>query len=84
MSDRPDPVSRVYLDVDEPLSLSRAAAELGVDATTLSNHLAELTPAFAALATPSGASERTAFDAAFVEALCLLEPDRRNRPASCP
>jgi hypothetical protein len=81
--DAPDPVSRVYLDFDRPLDLERAAAELGVLAQTLSDHLGVL-PALAPLATPSGTVERAVFSEAHLDALCAVHATSRNRPASCP
>jgi len=79
----PDPVSRVYLDFDRPLDLERAAAELGVPAQTLADHLGAL-PALAPLGDPSGGVDRTLFNAAHLEALCVVHSTSRNRPAACP
>jgi hypothetical protein len=84
LSGLPDPVSRVYLGFDEPLGLERAAAELGVPAATLANGLGALPAALAPLGAPLGTVERTAFGAAFVEALCALGQGGRNHPAACP
>jgi len=75
-------VSRVYLDVDNPLDLQRAAAELGVLPLQLLERLGALPTTLSALGEPGGAVERPVFEAARSAALCEL--GTQNRPASCP
>lgn len=77
----PDPISRVYLQfTTDPIHLERAAAELGVPAAALREHLGEL-PELAALADPTGTIDRYTLAEGSARALCALT---RNRPVSCP
>jgi hypothetical protein len=80
----PDPVSSLYLQFErEPLTLARAAGELGVSAETLQQKLSELDPRLHALEAPAGI-DRATLNEVFHAAQCVLLAGAQNRPLGCP
>ena len=80
----PDAITRVYLDFQlGDITAAYAAGELGVTEETLLDNLNELDPRLAPLGNPGGAVNRDIFDAAYFDALCILQGVATNAPANC-
>jgi hypothetical protein len=80
-----DPLSSVYRQFEQSLTIRRAAAELGVSLATFQAALAtpgRLAPELAPLGT-SSSIERATFTAALTAARCSLQQGSTNRPARC-
>jgi serine/threonine-protein kinase len=79
----PDAITRVFLDFQlGDITARYAAGELGVTEEVLLDNLNELDPRLAPLA-DGGAVSRDVFDAAFFDAICILQGVARNAPANC-
>lgn len=79
-----DPASSLFLQFErEPLTLARAAGELGASTETLQQKLTELDPRLHALQAPGGIDRATLNDA-FHAAQCVLLASAQNRPVGCP
>lgn len=80
----PDAITRVYLDFQlGDITAAYAAGELNVTKEELLDNLNELDPRLAPLGEPGGAVNRDIFDAAYFDAICILQGVSTNAPANC-